>query len=185
MDSSCRTVGAVMGVRQNLLFCFHKPQNFPLKAHTGCKHPFRNVIFCAKESDRASCYYTREPRTWLPRFFFAVHLNVSVSLALLVAPTLLVLRLLPLSKDVFPLSTCHMVTSGSAMEPVFWWEPAVVQLVSSIPAGLKESANKGVWHTEANAWCCFFHYLVVVVFQYEVVWGKNYCQQSSKVATIA
>lgn len=95
-------------------------------------------------------------------------------LASLVAPTLLVSRLLPLSKDVFPLSTRHMVTSGSALEPVFCREPAVVQLViSSIPAGLKESANKGEWYTETNAGCCLFHCLVVVVLPYKRVWGKN------------
>lgn len=38
MDSSCRTVSAIMGVQENALFCSDKPQNFPLKAHTGCKH---------------------------------------------------------------------------------------------------------------------------------------------------
>lgn len=50
----------------------------------------------------------------------------------------------------------------------------MVQLViSSISAGLKESANKGERYTETNAGCCLFHYLIVVVLQYERVGGKN------------
>lgn len=61
----------------------------------------------------------------------------------------------------------------------------MVQLViSSIPAGLKESANKGEWYTETNAGC-LFHCLVLVVLEYERVWYKSSDKQSGKIVTVA